>query len=166
MAIVLSKIFAGLMSVIVTISGMFPVLFGGKEFIDPNGDEVRVVSSIAYNNIDEAAVITDFETFNKLFGVEENGELNKKFFEESNLAVIPVTLTNSVCEVFVETVSVKDNKVTVSYSVVTDGCFGAAVMSEETILIAVGKNVEKVTAYGKNLAVPFCVHKSAFSFDV
>ncbi len=159
MAIILSKIFAGIMSVVITLSGMFPALFGGREFIDPNSDKVSVVSSFGYNDVDKAEVITDYETFNNLLGAKENGGFNESFFEESNLAVIPVTIPNSACRVFVESVAEKNNKVIVSYSVVRDGCFGATVMSTDIILIAVSKDVEKVRAYEKNMIVPFCVHE-------
>lgn len=159
MAIILSKIFAGIMSVVITLSGMFPALFGGKEFIDPNSDKVSIVSSFVYNDVDKAEVITDYEKFNSLLGVKENGEFNKSFFEEFNLVVIPVAIPNSACEVFVESVIVKNDKVTVNYSVVRDSCFGATVISTEIIFIAVDKDVEDVISFKKNVIVPFCIHK-------
>ena len=100
------------------------------------------------------------------FDFEENGELNERFFEESNLVVIPVTIPNSICKVFVESVSVKDDKVTVKYSVVRDRCVGVTLVSEELILISVDKNVEEVEATEKSVTVPFCIHGVPFSFDV
>ncbi len=166
MAIILSKIFAGIMSVVVMLSGWFPALFGGKEYIDPNSSDVLVSSEICFTDIKEPMVITDHETALKHFDFEENGELNEKFFEESNLVAIPVTVPNSVCKVFVESVSVKDDKVTVKYSVVRDRCVGVTLVSEELILISVDKNVEEVEAAEKSVTVPFCIHGVPFSFDV
>lgn len=159
MAIILSKIFAGIMSVVITLSGMFPALFGGKEFIDPNSGDVLVSSEIPFKDIDEAMVISDYETFMKHFDFEELGEPNERFFEVGNVVVIPVTIPNSACRVFVESVIVKNDKVVVSYSVVRDSCFGATVMSTEIIFIAVDKDVEDVISFKKNAIVPFCVHK-------
>lgn len=166
MAIILSKIFAGIMSVVVMISGMFPALFGGKEFIDLNSGEVFVSSEVSFRDIYEPMVISDHETAVKHFGFEENGNLNERFFEVGNIVVIPVTLSSPVCKVFVESAAVKGDTAFVSYSVVRDGCIGATVMSTEVILIAVDKDVTDVVATEKKVAVPFCVHKSAFSFDV
>lgn len=144
MAIILSKIFAGIMSVVVMLSGWFPALFGGKEYIDPYSSDVLVSSEISFADIEEPMVITDHETALKHFDFEENGELNERFFETSNIVAIPVTIPNSVCKVFVESVSVKDDKVTVKYSVVRDRCIGVTVMSADIIMIAVDKDVKEV----------------------
>lgn len=164
MALILSKLFAGIMSVVVMLSGMFPALFGGKEYIDPYSSDVLVSSEISFADIEEPMVITDHETALKHF--EENGELNEKFFEESNLVAIPVTIPNSVCKVFVESVSVKDDKVTIKYSVVRDECIGVTVMSADIIMIAVDKDVKEVEITEKSVTVPFCIHGVPFSFDV
>ena len=97
MAIILSKIFAGIMSVVITLSGMFPALFGGREFIDPNGVDVSAFRGLSFSGIGEATVIGDYEAFMKHFDAEEKEEAYKSFFEESNLVVIPVTLSSPVC---------------------------------------------------------------------
>ena len=73
MAIILSKIFAGIMSVVVMLSGWFPALFGGKEYIDPYSSDVLVSSEICFTDIKKPMVITDHETALKHFGFEENG---------------------------------------------------------------------------------------------
>lgn len=166
MAIILSKIFAGIMSVVITLSGMFPALFGGMNYIEPNMESASVFQGISVKDIDEALVISDYETAKKHFVTEENEEISEEFFEESNLIIIPVTIPNSACRVFVESVAVKNGKANVSCSVVRDGCIGLTVMSTEIILIAVDKEIEDVSVFEKNVIVPFCIHKSAFSFDV
>lgn len=166
MAAILSKIFAGIMSVVVMISGWCPALFDGKEFIDPNSSDVLASSEICFTGIEEPMVITDHETALKHFGFEENRELNEKIFETSNIVAIPVTIPNSACKVFVESVSVRNDKVTVKYSVVHDTCIGATIMSTELILISVDKNVKEVETTEKSVTVPFCIHGVPFSFDV
>lgn len=166
MALILSKLFAEIMSVVVMLSGMFPALFGGKEYIDPYSSDVLVSSEISFADIEEPMAITDHETALKYFGFEENGELNERFFEVSNIVAIPVTIPNSICKVFVESISVNNDKVTVKYSVVRDGCIGATIMSSDIILIAVDKNVREVETTEKNITVPFCIHGVPFSFDV
>lgn len=166
MAIIVSKIFAGLMSVVMMLSGMLPALFGGREFIDPRSDRVWIPEKISCRDIDDAAVFADYETAKEHLDTESLDEIGEDFFENLNLVVIPVTIPNLACKVFVESVAVTDEKVIVNYSIVRDGCLGATVMSSEIILIAVDKNIEKVQTIEKNAVVPFCVHKSAFSFDV
>lgn len=166
MAAILLKIFAGIMSVVVMLSGWFPALFGGDVFINPNSGDVLTASEICFTGIEVPMVITDHETALKHFDFEENGELNEKFFEVSNIVAIPVTIPNSVCKVFVESVSVKDSKVTVKYSVVRDRCVGVTLISEELILISVDKNVKEVEAIEKSVIIPFCIHGVPFSFDV
>lgn len=166
MAMILSKLFAGIMSVVVMFSGWVPALFGGKEYIDPYGSDVLVSSEICFTDIKKPMVITDHETALKHFGFEENGELNERFFEVSNIVAIPVTIPNSICKVFVESISVNNDKVTVKYSVVRDRCVGVTLVSEELILISVDKNVEEVEATEKSVTVPFCIHGVPFSFDV
>ncbi len=148
------------------LSGWFPALFGGKEFIDPNSNDVLTASELRYTDIDNAMIITDYETALKHFGFEENGELNEKYFETSNIVAIPVTIPDSACKVFVESVWIKNDKVTVNYSFVHDICVGATIVSAELILIEVDKNVKEVEAIEKNVIVPFCVHNRSFSFDV
>ena len=74
------------MSLIVLLSNAFPALFGGKIFVDPNGDAVTIVENvdIGYENI----VISDYEAFKALGDVGVS--YDEKFFETNNLAVFSV----------------------------------------------------------------------------
>lgn len=42
MTVILVKFLSSIMSVVVFLSGVFPAFFGGKEYIDPYGDEVYI----------------------------------------------------------------------------------------------------------------------------
>ena len=86
MASLLIKASSIFMSLIVLLSNAFPALFGGKIFVDPNGDAVTIVENvdIGYENI----VISDYEAFKALGDVGVS--YDEKFFETNNLAVFSV----------------------------------------------------------------------------
>lgn len=86
MAALLIKASSIFMSLIVLLSNAFPALFGGKIFVDPNGDAVTIVENvdIGYENI----VISDYEAFKALGDVGVS--YDEKFFETNNLAVFSV----------------------------------------------------------------------------
>lgn len=74
------------MSLIVLLSNAFPALFGGKIFVDPNGDAVTIVENVDIG--DENIVISDYEAFKALGDVGVS--YDEKFFETNNLAVFSV----------------------------------------------------------------------------
>ncbi len=74
------------MSFIVLLSNAFPALFGGKIFVDPNGDAVTIVEKVDIG--DENIVISDYEAFKALGDVGVS--YDEKFFETNNLAVFSV----------------------------------------------------------------------------
>ena len=84
MTAVLFKIVSVFMSVIAFVSGMFPALFDGKVYIDPNGDKVTIIENVDIG--DDALVIKDYESFKALgdIGVSYDEEL----FETNNLAIL------------------------------------------------------------------------------
>lgn len=161
MAAILLKAFSAVMSVIVTLSGMFPLAFGNKVYIDPVENTVVLGESfLTEKHFDEPTVITDLETAKKLFNEDECGELNGKFFEKYNMICVPVTLPSTSYKVFVSSIAEKGDTAEIKYSLVTDGCVGAAMICRETICVAVSKNIEKVEASGMKIVVPFCIHEN------
>lgn len=86
MAAILIKVSYVFMSLIVLLSSAFPALFGGKTYIDPNGDSVTIVENVDIG--DEDLVITDYETFKALGDVGVT--YDEAFFETNNLAVFSV----------------------------------------------------------------------------
>ena len=86
MAAMLIKASYVFMSLIVLLSNAFPALFGGKTYINPNGDTVTIVDGIDIG--DENLVITDYESFKALGDVGVT--YDEAFFETNNLAVFSV----------------------------------------------------------------------------
>lgn len=86
MAELLIKASSVFMSLIVILSNAFPALFGGKMFVDPNGESVRIVEHVDIG--DENLVITDYAAFKALGDVGVT--YDEKFFETNNLAVFSV----------------------------------------------------------------------------
>lgn len=86
MAALLIKASSIFMSLIVLLSNAFPALFGGKIFVDPNGDAVTIVENVDIG--DENIVISDYEAFKALGDVGVS--YDEKFFETNNLAVFSV----------------------------------------------------------------------------
>ena len=86
MAALLIKASSIFMSLIVLLSNAFPALFGGKIFVDPNGDAVTIVENVDIG--DENIVISDYEAFKALGDVGVS--YDEKFFETNTLAVFSV----------------------------------------------------------------------------
>ena len=131
-------------------------------FIGPWADFI-LVKIIMMDKVENYTVSVGLQ---KMLELEYREKHYKQFFAGSVLVAIPVTIPNSVCKVFVESVSVKNDKVTVKYSVVRDGCIGVTLMSADIIMIAVDKDVKEVEVTEKSVTVPFCIHGVPFSFDV
>ena len=83
MTAILFKIVSVFMSVIAFISGMFPALFDGKVYIDPNGDKVTIIENVDIG--DDALVIKDYESFKALGDIGVS--YDEEFFETNNLAI-------------------------------------------------------------------------------
>ena len=154
MAAILLKVFSAVMSVVVTLSGTFPALFGNKAYIDP------VENTEILGGVEEIIVITDFETADSVLNINESAKFDEEFFKSNNLVCIPVTLPSTSYKVFVSSIAEKGDTAEIKYSLVTDGCVGAAMICRETICVAVSKNIEKVEASGMKIVVPFCIHEN------
>ncbi len=83
MTAIFLKLISAVMSVIVFLSGTFPALFGGREYVYPNGDEVTIIDK---NISRDSIIIKDYESFEALgdIGVDYDAE----YFEENALAII------------------------------------------------------------------------------
>ena len=107
MTAVLFKIVSVFMSVIAFVSGMFPALFDGKVYIDPNGDKVTIIDCLDIDIGDDALVIKDYESYKALgdLGVTYDEE----FFETSNLAIFSQE-HHSADDFYLVSVSIRDGK--------------------------------------------------------
>ena len=160
MAAVLLKVFSSIMSVIVTLSGMFPVAFGNRVYIDPvENTTVLGGGFISYVYFDEPTVVSDFETAESNFGEGETGDFNEDFFEKFNLVCIPVVIPSTNYRVFVSSVAEREDTAEVKYRLVNDGCVGATMISHATICIKVSKNIKNIEVTAARAFVPFCIHE-------
>lgn len=105
MTAIIMKILSAMMSIVVFISGAFPALFNGKEYIDPNGDDVTIVDGVDIG--DDALVIKDYESYKALGDIGVS--YDEKFFETKSLAVFTKEY-HSEDEFYLVSVSVKDGK--------------------------------------------------------
>lgn len=141
MTAVLLKVLSGVMSVIVMLSGAFPALFGGKVYIDPNGDKVTVVDGVDIG--DDALVIKDYESFRAL------GDLgvtyDEKFFETNSLAVFTKE-HHCEYEFSLVSVSIRDGKYVDAKYYIDNRGFVAAWYSPtfKTVIIETSKDVISV----------------------
>ncbi len=160
MAAILLKVFSVVMSVLVTLSGTFPLLFGNRVFSDPvYGSFVDDGTFFSVGSLGEATIISDYETAKNVFNEEQREELNEKYFEKGNMVLFSVTIPNSSCKVFVNSIAECGDTVEIGYSLVRDGCVGATVMSSVTVAVAVSKNIENVKLNESEVFVTFCIHK-------
>ncbi len=86
MTTLLIKVSSVFMSIIVFLSNAFPAVFGGKTYVDPNGDSVTIVENVDIG--DENLVISDYESFKALGDVGIS--YGEDFFKTNNLAVFSV----------------------------------------------------------------------------
>ncbi len=160
MSAILLKVFSVVMSVLVTLSGTFPALFGNRVFSDPvYGSLVDDGTLLNVGFLEEAIIISDYETAKNLFNEDQTGELNEKYFEKGNIIMFSVTIPNSSCKVFVNSIAECGDTVEIGYSLVRDRCVGATVISRVTVCVAVSKNIENVKLDETEVFVPFCIHK-------
>lgn len=160
MAAILLKVFSAVMSVIVTLSGMFPVAFGNKVYIDPAENSAVIDGGlISSDSVKTPTVITDFETAKSVFSDEALENYDEKFFEEHNLVLFSVTLNDTSYRAFVKSIAEKGDKVEIKYSLLSDGCIAAMIITCDVFGVSVSKNIKTADISGTELFVPFCIHE-------
>ncbi|MBQ2904141.1 MAG: hypothetical protein IJE48_07070 [Clostridia bacterium] len=153
MAAILLKVFSAVMSVVVTLSGTFPALFGNRVYIDP------AENTELLDGVKELTVITDFETADSVLNINESVKFDEEFFRSNNLVCIPVTLPSTSYKAFVSSIAEKGDTAEINYSLVNDGCVGLTVICRETICVAVSKNIKNAEVSETKIFVPFCIHE-------
>lgn len=156
MTAIIVKALSAMMSIVVLLSGVFPALFGGKEYIDPNGDAVTINDGVDIG--EENLIISDYESF-KALGVA-NISYDEDFFKESSLAVSTFKLTQGD-KLYITSIAVDGRNAEMKYLV--DPSDGLAAQIQlympdiKTVFIEVDKDVMllKTTDIGKvNLFFP------------
>ena len=93
MTAIFFKLVSAVMSVVVFLSGTFPGLFGDREYIYPDGEDVTIIDKmISEDFINDSVIIKDYESFEALgdIGVDYEAE----YFEENALAIITLEYQN------------------------------------------------------------------------
>lgn len=140
MTAIIMKFLSAFMSIVVFLSGAFPALFGGKVFIDPDGDRVTIVDDVDIG--DENLIISDFESF-KALGVT-GLSYDEEFFKENSLAASTFKLTKGD-ELYITSITVDGRNAEMKYLV--DPYDGLAAQIQlympdiKTVFIEVDKDV-------------------------
>ncbi len=96
------KLISAVMSVVVFLSGTFPGLFGGKEYIYPGGDGLTIINKkVSDDFISDSVIIKDYESYESLGGFGVN--YDAKYFEENALAIITLEYQTGD-EIFVKSI--------------------------------------------------------------
>lgn len=151
MTAIFVKFLSVMMSVVVFLSGMFPALFGGKKYIDPNGNKVTVVSDIDIG--EENLIINDYDEFKKLGDMGIN--YSEDFFEEKSLAVATIKMQEDdklyILSIFAEGTNV-EMEYLIDYGQGLAAQLGKIYMPDDkTFFIEIDKNIQlfKTTDFGK-----------------
>lgn len=151
MTAIFVKFLSVMMSVVAFLSGMFPALFGGKLYIDPNGNEVTVVSDIDIG--EENLIINDYDEFKKLGDMGIN--YSEDFFEEKSLAVATIKMQEDdklyILSIFTEGTNV-EMEYLIDYGQGLAAQLGKIYMPDDkTVFIEIDKNIQlfKTTDFGK-----------------
>lgn len=141
MQVIIIKMVSLLMPAIVFISRMFPALFNGKEYINPEGDGVTVIEQ---NVSKDGIIINDSESFKSLGDIGINYE--EDFFDNNSLAIVTAEYQEGD-EFYVKSIYTEDSAIKVEYVVITKG-LAAAMYSPayKTFIIETDKSVKNISA--------------------
>ncbi|MBR3781152.1 MAG: hypothetical protein IKK63_08135 [Clostridia bacterium] len=89
MTAIFFKLVSAVMSVVVFLSGTFPGLFGGREYIYPDGGGVTITDKLVSR---DSVIIKDYEAFEALGDI--GVDYDAKYFEENALAIITLEYQN------------------------------------------------------------------------
>lgn len=140
----LTRLISAVMSVVVFLSGAFPALFGGKEYINPDGDTVTVVDAAVAN---DTLIIKDHEAFKALGDV--GVVYDEAFFNDNALAIITVEYQNGD-EFYLKSICKNGTKIEVDYMVVDKNLTYLYSPAYKTIIVETGRDITAV--FGENVA--------------
>lgn len=161
MTAILLKLFSGVMSIVVFLSGAFPALFNGKQHINPYGNEVYIGDFHAFS---EPKIFDNKEALKNIhvnschvYGLPE--EYESDFFEEKSLVILSVDMSHDDYRIWVKSVAEIGDTLEVEYSVITDGRMHAMLYQHYSseIIIETSKNIKNVKIIKDEIIVPFNV---------
>lgn len=160
MTAVLLKLFSGVMSIVVFLSGMFPALFDGKKYINPYGKEVYI-GQFHYHY--RPVVYDDYSALKEIgnnpgcivYSLPEKYE--KEYFEENSLVIFSVEMQHNDYRIWIKSVAEVGDTLEVEYSVITDGKIHAMLYSLYTseVIIETSKNIKNIELKESEIVVPF-----------
>ena len=163
MAAVLLKFVSALMSVIVFLSGAYPALFGGKQYINPYSDDVHVCEFYWFSS---PRIISDYETFKNLGSggcivYDAPEDYDSEFFKTKSLACFSIEKDHDDFRVFIKSIKENGDTLDVEYCVISDNSIHALIYSVYTceILIEVSKNIKNINLIQSEKTVYFDVEK-------
>lgn len=168
MAAILLKLASAFMSVIVFFSGTFPVLFDGKQYINPYSDDVHVCE---FYYFPQPEVISDYETFSNLgrggcIVYDAPEDYDSEFFKTKSLACFSVKKDHEDFRVFIKSIKENGDTLDVEYCVISDTSIHAAIYSVYTceILIEVSKDIKNINLISSEKTISYDVEKLPLEF--
>ncbi|MBQ2974769.1 MAG: hypothetical protein IJE19_10470 [Clostridia bacterium] len=140
MQVILIKVIFLIMPAVVFLSGMFPFLFDGKEYINPEGDRVTVIE---HEVSKDGVIVNDCETLKSFGDIGLNYE--KDFFENNSLAVVTVEYQQGD-EFYIKSIYKEGSSLKVEYIIVDKSIAAIYMPAYETIIIETDKTVENIGA--------------------
>lgn len=159
MTAILVKILSMLMSVVVFLSGTFPALFDGKQYINPYGDEVYIGEFYWHPT---PKIYNDYETLSKaggigciVYGLPER--YDSEYFENNSLVIFSVEESHDDYRVWIKSVAENGDTLEVEYSVISDYRIHAAIYQRyiSEVIIETSKNIKNVDLKRNDITVPF-----------
>lgn len=159
MTAILVKILSAMMSIVVFLSGTFPALFGGKEYIDPYGEEVYIGQFHWHPN---PKIYNDYDTLRAIGGkgclVYSLPEIyENEYFENNSLVIFSVEVPHDDYRIWIKSIAEVGDTLKVEYSVITDGRIHAMLYERyiSEVIIETSKNIKNVELKKNDTVVPF-----------
>lgn len=140
MQVIIIKMVSWIMPTVVFISGIFPMFFNGKEYINPEGDEVIVIEQ---NVSKDGIMINDCESFKSLGDIGINYE--EDFFDNNSLAVVTVEYKEGD-EFYIKSIYTEGSTIKVEYIVVTKSIAAIYMPAFKTFIIETDKSIKNISA--------------------
>lgn len=139
-----AKIIALFMSFVTFITGLF-----GGIFAPPDDGYVALKNtSISISN-GEHLIIGSYDEFIEAVGEikNETQKYDEEYFETKSLLVFNATLPQTNYYVVCDSITEVGNTVTVNYHLENDGGFGATMISSQTVLVEISKDISEFVLY-------------------
>lgn len=137
-----AKIIALFMSLITFITGLF-----GGIFMPPVDGYVALENTSISTGNGKYLIIDSYDDFVEAVGEikNETKKYDEEYFETKSVLVFNATLPQTNYFVVCDSITEVGNTVTVRYHLENDGGFGATMISSQTVLVEISKNVENAS---------------------